>query len=153
IGTIQNDDGAGATSFLSIDDVEVLEGASGTTPLTFHVTRSGSTSSSVSVSFATSPANATAGTDYQSLTGSVTFAIGESMKPVTVMVNGDGADEPNEAFVVTLSSPSAGAEIRDGLGQGTILDDDGRPALCRPVAIAPFVISSSGSYCLVRNLS
>src|SRR5262249_23366051 len=52
-----------------------------------------------------------------------TFAPGETSKPVTVNVNGDVLDEPNETFFVNLSNPTA-STIADAQGQGTILDDD-----------------------------
>jgi hypothetical protein len=153
LGTIQNDDGAGATAFFSINDASVAEGASGTVPLTFQVTRTGSTNSSVSVFWSTVPVNATDGVDYVGVaSGSVSFLPSEVQKPISVLVNGDSLDEPNEALLVSLFNPSPGASILDGVGQGTILDDDGRPALCTPVAYVPFVIDTPGSYCLVKHL-
>jgi tetratricopeptide (TPR) repeat protein len=53
----------------------------------------------------------------------LTFAAGETSKPVTVLVNGDLTVEPNETFTVNLSGPS-GATIADGTGVGTIVNDD-----------------------------
>jgi subtilisin-like proprotein convertase family protein len=48
---------------------------------------------------------------------------GETEKTITVLVNGDTGEEPNETFVVNLSN-AQGATIADGQGVGTILDDD-----------------------------
>ena len=48
---------------------------------------------------------------------------GETSKTFTVAVNGDNIDEINEAFLVNLSN-AIGADIVDGQGQGTIVDDD-----------------------------
>jgi hypothetical protein len=42
-----------------------------------------------------------------------------------VLVNGDRLPEPNETFVVNLSSPT-NATIANGQGVGTILDDEPR---------------------------
>lgn len=58
----------------------------------------------------------------------------------------------------TLSSAPAGIScglltIVSGVAQATILDDDGRRALCNPVAFVPVPITAQGYYCLVRNSS
>ena len=42
-----------------------------------------------------------------------------------MLVNGDRLGEPNETFVVNLSSPT-NATIADGQGQGTVVDDEPR---------------------------
>ena len=58
----------------------------------------------------------------------MTFAPGETSKTVTVVVLGDTTPEANETFVLSLTSVSGG-EVGDGLGVGTIRDDDtkGKP--------------------------
>ena len=66
--------------------------------------------------------------DYDSAAGSLTFAPGETSKTVTVKVNGDLLDEPDETFFVNASNP-VNATIADGQGLGTIQDDDAEPAL------------------------
>jgi hypothetical protein len=55
--------------------------------------------------------------------GGVSFGPGETSKTITVQVNGDLLDEPNETFLVNLSD-AMDATIVDGQGVGTILDDD-----------------------------
>src|SRR5262249_49900732 len=52
------------------------------------------------------------------------FNPGDTTKPITVVVNGDTVNEPNETFFVNLSS-ALNATIADGQGVGTILNDDG----------------------------
>src|SRR5262249_50245674 len=47
---------------------------------------------------------------------------------ITVLVNGDLLNEPNETFLVNLSAP-VNATLGDGQGVGTILNDDNVPAL------------------------
>jgi len=109
---------------VSIGDVSVGEGNSGATTASFPVTLSNATASTVTVSFATVDGSATAGSDYGSTSGTLTFAPGETSASIGVSVLGDTVQEQTETFSVDLSSP-ANATIADGEGVGTILDDDG----------------------------
>ena len=122
VGTITNDDTASAPT-LSINDVSVAEGNSGTSTARFTVTLSAASTSTVTVNYATADATATAGSDYVSKSGTLTFAAGTTSQFVDVVVNGDTTVESNETFVVNLSSP-VGATIADGQGVGTITNDD-----------------------------
>jgi hypothetical protein len=122
-GTITNDD---AAPTFAIDDVAVPEGATGVTSLTFTVTKSGATQVGSSVHYATGGGTATAGADYTGNTGTLSFAAGDTSKPVTVLVNGDKVFEPNETFNVVLSAPTEGT-IADATGVGTITNDDKQP--------------------------
>ncbi|MFJ7215642.1 Calx-beta domain-containing protein [Amycolatopsis sp. NPDC098790] len=110
---------------LSINDVTVAEGSGGApVPATFTVSLLGGPAPNpVTVHYATANGTATAPADYAATSGDVTFAPGETGKPVTVLVNPDTVDEPDETFTVTLSAP-AGAGLVDPTGIGTILDDD-----------------------------
>ncbi len=65
----------------------------------------------------------TAAADYVSATGQLVFPPGTITRTIAVTVNGDTTDEPNETFFVNLSNPAA-ATIADGLGVGTIINDD-----------------------------
>ena len=111
---------------LSIDDVVVTEGDSGTTTATFTVRLSRSMEELVTVDFGTSAGTATAGVDFQSAAGTVTFEPGQVTGTVTVAIEGDIDEETDETFVIELSN-AAGATIRDAQGVGTILDDDAPP--------------------------
>jgi glucose/arabinose dehydrogenase len=115
---------------LSINDVWVSEGTGGTTVATFVVTRSGVTSGTSSVGYKTTNGTATAKADFTGIATNVTltFAPGESSKPVAIALTGDSAWEPNETFNVVLSSPT-GATIADTKGVGTIVNDDPRSYL------------------------
>ncbi len=110
---------------LSINDVTVAEGSGGApVPATFTVSLLGGASPNpVTVHYATANGTATAPADYQAASGDVTFAPGETAKPVTVLVAPDTVDEPDETFTVNLSAP-AGAGLVDPTGVGTIVDDD-----------------------------
>jgi ELWxxDGT repeat protein len=109
---------------VSIGDATVTEGHAGTRSATFTVTLSAASDQPVTVTYATADGTA-AGSDYQAASGALTFAPGATSKTVTVLVNGDRSGEPNETFVVNLSSPT-NATITDGQGVGTILDDEPR---------------------------
>jgi hypothetical protein len=123
--TITNDDTAPLPT-LVINDVTVAEGNSGTTSARFTVTLSASSTSTVTVAYATANGTATAGSDYVAKSGTLTFAPGATQQFVDVTVNGDTAVEPNETFLVNLSSPSS-ATVVDAQGQGTITNDDTAP--------------------------
>jgi len=113
---------------VSIGDVSVTEGNSGTTTASFPVTLSSPAGGTVSVAYATADGSATAGSDYTATSGTATFASGESSETANVIVNGDTVHEGDENFFVDISSPS-GATIADGHGVGTIVDDDAIPAV------------------------
>jgi hypothetical protein len=56
--------------------------------------------------------------------GTVSFAAGDTSRTVTVNVSGDAIVEPNETFLISLSSPSLGAIIGTATAGATILNDD-----------------------------
>ncbi|MFS8422651.1 autotransporter domain-containing protein [Xanthomonas campestris pv. incanae] len=119
-GTIVNDD---ALPSLSINDVSINEGNSGTTMATFTVSLSAASGQTVSVNYASADGTATAGSDYVARSGTLTFAPGTTAQGVAITVNGDTAVEPNETFSVGLSGAS-NASIARATGAGTILNDD-----------------------------
>ena len=102
VGTITDDD---AAPTLSINDVTVTEGNTGTVNATFTVTLSAASSQQVTVNFATADNTAIQPADYTSSTGTLTFAPGEITKTITVAVKGDMVDEINEVFNVSLMVP------------------------------------------------
>jgi len=118
--TIVDDDGPAA---ISISDVSLAEGTSGTTNFNFDVTLSTASSQTITVDYLTLNGSAQAGSDYQAASGTLTFAPGETSKAVVVAVNGDTDVESDEAFVVGLSNP-ASATTSKSQGTGTIVNDD-----------------------------
>ena len=68
---------------------------------------------------------ATAGTDFMTETGTVTFNSGETKKSVTVDIPRTPELEPHEAFAVALSGPSSGLNIEEALAFYTIVDNPG----------------------------
>ena len=109
---------------LSISDVSVTEGNSGTKNAMFTVSLSAVSSQAVTVNYATADGSATvAGNDYAAISGPLTFAPGVLTQVVNVPVKGDFNIEPNETFAVNLTNP-VNATIADGQGIGTITNDD-----------------------------
>lgn len=109
---------------VSINDVTLSEGNSGTRLATFTISRTGVAAGSVS--YATANDSAQAGSDYTAIPLTrIDFAEGETSKTISVVVAGDTSAEGNETFFVNLSNPvGPGASIADGTGVGTILNDD-----------------------------
>jgi hypothetical protein len=113
---------------LTINDVTLTEGNSGTTNAVFTVSLSSAASTVVSVDYATANGTATAGTDYTALpTTTLTFNPGETSKTITVAINGDNQVESDETFFVNLSNlqtNGSNVTLADNQGQGTITNDD-----------------------------
>ena len=111
-----------------ISDVSVNESA-GTA--TFTVTISAASGQAIVVNYGTSDGTATtAGNDYTSTSGALTFAANTSTltQTITVAINNDTTREPNETFYVNLTSATNGV-ITDNLGVGTIIDNDPVPTV------------------------
>jgi hypothetical protein len=118
-GTILNDDGP----VLTIADVTLAEGHSGTKNALFKVSLARASTSTVTVKYATANGTAQAGSDYTATSGVLTFLAGQLARTVSVAVRGERVKEGNETFFVNLSAPS-GATMLDGSGLGTIGNDD-----------------------------
>ena len=63
----------------------------------------------ISVNYATSNGTASAGSDYQAVSGSLTFAPFEQVKTVAVPILGDAQTEPNETFYLNLTGAVNGS--------------------------------------------
>ena len=107
---------------LSVADARAAEPRSGGSAATldFVVTLNPAASGTVTVDYATSDDTATAGADYTATSGTLTFAMGESSKTVSVPVLSDSHSEGNETMKLTLSNVNGIAEISDGEATGTI---------------------------------
>jgi len=118
------DDPAGATLAIAADSPSISEGDSGTTALTFTVTRGGDTTGETTVDF-------TVGGDVDAddfggtlPSGTVTFADGETTATLTLNVSGDTTFEADEAVTATLANPSEGATLTTATATTTLLNDD-----------------------------
>lgn len=116
-----------ATGQISVGDVSVVEGNSGTTNLVFTIHRAGGLGSAATVDWAvnldgTADANDLAAAAV--LSGTVSFAVGAYTATVTIPVKGDTVGEPNETLSLHLSNPTGNIAIADADATGTITNDD-----------------------------
>ena len=121
VGTIVDDD---APPAISISDVTANEGdADSTTFFTFAVGLSAASWRPITVACATADGTATAPGDYAAAADTLSFAPGETTKPVVITVHGDYVYEVDETFTVRLSA-ATNATIADSTATGTIHNDD-----------------------------
>ncbi|MCA9014509.1 MAG: hypothetical protein KDA77_04175, partial [Planctomycetaceae bacterium] len=118
--TIIDDD----QSVISISDMTVDESA-GTATLTVSLDQA--VEQEFSIEYATADGSATSSSDYQSVTGTLTFASGETSKTITVSIVNSDLVELDETFFVNLlnlQSNAADIILADNQGSITIQDDD-----------------------------
>lgn len=100
-----------------------LSEAAGSATIT--ATRQGGLSLAVGVSYASSDITATAGSDYTAGSGTLSFSAGQTTKTFTVPITNDTTPEVDEAFNVSLSSPTGGANLTAPSSRTvTLVDDD-----------------------------
>ncbi|MDA1014273.1 MAG: putative Ig domain-containing protein [Planctomycetota bacterium] len=124
-GTIVNDD----IAVMQINDVVVQEGDLGVSPFVFNITFDKIVSRNFTVDYATEDVSTTVGNDYTSLSGTLSFAAGDTSATLIVDVTGDRAIEDTESFILRFSNLSdtgvafAGGGTSMG-GVATVINDD-----------------------------
>jgi len=116
-----NDTGSSTCSGISfaVSDTSTTEGGA----LVFTVTKSGATTATCNVNYAT--ANGTAGTaDYTATSGTLSFTGAQNSKDVAVQTTDDTKTELDETVLLNLSAPTSPATISDSQGVGTIIDNE-----------------------------
>ena len=103
-GTITNDD----TATVSVGDVTMAEGDSGSTMFTFNVSLDNPADQNVTFDFATVGDTAVAGSDFTAVSGSGVIPAGQTQTTIEIEVSGDTMLESDEQFVVELANPQAG---------------------------------------------
>lgn len=126
--------GASPPSF-SVNDVSATEGGN----LVFTVTKTGTTTSSFSVNYATADGTATAGSDYTGTSGTLTFTSVQTSQTVSVATTDDTVVESAETVLLNLSAATGGATISDPQGVGTITDND------TPSNVPPTPVNDTGT--------
>jgi hypothetical protein len=117
---------------IAVSNPSVVDGSGGATaPITFTITRTGSLSGSLTVSWATADDTAIVGTNYTGASGTVTFADGQATQTVTVTTLDDTNPDPNLDFKL-IATPVGGTSI---MGLGTILNDDAAISVSNAFAI------------------
>lgn len=120
---------AEGTPVVNISDASVVEGHSGTRSAALTVSLSAAASEPISVAYSMVNGSATAGADYQSASGTLTFAAGETSKTLAVLVNGDRTGEADETFSVNVGIAGGNAIVGDAQGIVTIVDDEPRMSI------------------------
>jgi uncharacterized delta-60 repeat protein len=108
---------------ISIDDVTITEGDSGTRQAVFTVTRSGPTAQTVFFTARTADGTAIGNEDYMPLNVQFQLSPSSTVAAVAVNIYGDTLVEPDKTFVVRLSSP-LNATVTRAEGTATIKDND-----------------------------
>jgi len=135
--TIRADDNVLTPGSASAD-----EGTTGTSVLRVPISLSNPPTQPVSVQWATTYAPAVPGdqanpsTDYLAASGTVTFAVGQSVSSVAVTVRADAVIEPPEYIQVSFHDPTGAVITGSGLGFG-VIDDT-------PVAVGVTVAGGHG---------
>jgi YD repeat-containing protein len=123
----QKQTGTPPSTGFSINDASATEAASAV----FTVTRTGDTSAQDTVNYYSVDTSTTSTSDYTPASGTLTFAIGETNKTISVTPVDDDIHEQTETYVVKLVNPlrngSLAPDLTDDEGQGTITDNDLKP--------------------------
>lgn len=125
---------------INIRDASVTEGNSGTSTITFTVSRAGGFASAATVDYTVNLDGTANAADFGGaavFSGTLTFAAGEYTRTITLPVQGDTTGEGNETFSVALSNVTGNAVIADGAATGTIINDD-------PVSLTIMQIQGAG---------
>ena len=142
------------TSVLSVSDAEAAEDGGN---VVFTVSISAASGQEVTVAYATSDVTATAGQDYTSTTGTLTFpASSVASQTISVPVTDDTVDEDEEeTFTLTLSNVG-GASLSGGTSTlavtGTITDND-NPAMTASFKQANYSVSEGSTVEVTVTLS
>ncbi len=130
---------------ISSSPLSLTEGQSGTKAMNFNVSLSQATTSTVTLRYFTSDVTATAGSDYDAASGTLTFAPGENSKTVAVTLRGDTSVEPDESFRLNFAD-AVGGTLSAGFVTGTIVNDDTAPAPEPPqMTISPVSVTEGNS--------
>ncbi|WP_083554505.1 Calx-beta domain-containing protein [Paracoccus sp. SM22M-07] len=141
---------------ITIDSPRVTEGFYNT--LTFTVRLSAPATDAVTVDYQALPQTAGWEDLYSTLSGTVTFGIGETVKTISVRASHESVDEADEAFVLELRDPinaTFGNNIHSLSTLGWILDDDGSTANNRAIAVSDPIVNeaANGKVSFIVSLS
>jgi len=150
-GTIKGDDTTPPTAGLPelrVANVEVDEPASGSATATFTLSLTAPAGLTIGGSFDVLGGTATAGTDFQTQSGSFQLSTGQISTEITVPVFSDSLGENDETFVLRLDDLT-NAQFGNNADQlfaiGTIRDEDGGPTNGGPTNQPPVAADDSGT--------
>ncbi len=112
----------------------------------FHVVLDkSSTTSNVSVPFATVDGSAIAGSDYEAQSGTLVFRPYETVKTVAVLLRDDSLQEVAERFHLQLGTPT-GASLADGVGTVQIAASDMAVQVLPQIQVGDISISEADGF-------
>ena len=141
--TIVDNDTVAPAPYVLIDDTVVSEG-DGLARFTLRLNHA--TATALIVTYQTANGSAVAGSDYTALTSSVTFAPGETVKSVTVVVADDAVTEGDETFFLNLTGVTGGqgASLGNNQGMAIIARSDGPTADIPVLDVDDIVVGEGG---------
>ena len=119
--TILDDD---TPPLISVANSNATEGSSGISSTSMLVSLSTPSGRPVTVSYRTEGVTATAGVDFQAVSGTIVIPAGQTQRTISIPILGDLNDEPNEALRIVLNHP-VNAVFGKASALLTINDDDG----------------------------
>lgn len=93
------------------------------------VTVNGLAEDQITINYIASDGMAKTGSDFNTVSGTITFNSGETEKTISVPVIDDDRYEGNEAFIISLNSPINGILITPYLATVTVVDDEPIPVV------------------------
>lgn len=135
-----------------VDGVAVFRNNAQPRVLTYHVFLTEFSNTTIAVDYTTVGGTATAGVDFIPRSGTLYFAPGQVVQTITVPIIGDTLFEADESVFIVLSNPR-NAAITDGLGEGTILNDDLTQPLVSLSASNSTMAENGGTVTLTATLS
>ncbi|MXY44821.1 MAG: hypothetical protein F4Y50_12340, partial [Dehalococcoidia bacterium] len=117
--------GDGCNPRASVRNAEATEGRDAN--LEFVVNLQPASSTQVTVDYKTSDGTATAGEDYETREGTLTYAPGETTKTILVPIIDDNKEDSREKMYLTLKNASPGVDLRKARAVGTIYNSEDKP--------------------------
>lgn len=118
---------------LSIADIQMAEGNSGTVAIEVTINLSTPYPEAISFSYSTADGKAMAGTDYEAISGSASFAPGATTVTLSINVFGDTVQEAEEFFHLQITPTST---TIPNVQSTVFLFDDDRDGYLSPEALA-----------------
>ncbi|GAA4413034.1 Calx-beta domain-containing protein [Quisquiliibacterium transsilvanicum] len=136
---IVDNDGSTGTPGVRVSDVVADEQAQ---TVSFFVTLDKSSTSLVTVDYATSGGSARQGDDYAAASGTLRFVPGQTVQKVTVSLLDDNVAELAESFHLVLGN-AVGATLVDPYGKALIGRSDLAPVAATMITASPMVVSEA----------
>lgn len=146
--------GANGANEIFVDDASINRPKAGYKDLNFKVHLLNPSDGTVSVDYATSPGNNSAG-QYVSVAGTIQFLHGQTTSNISVPIIGSTFFEPTMTFYVVLANPN-NADIANNIATGTIVNTASPSATPAPTASVNSISypeGNSGNTPFVFNVS